>query len=177
MLAKSLNLARRHFSAQATSAPLKRTHLYSYHKDTLKAKMVPFAGYEMPVLYPEGIIKEHLTCRDSVGLFDVSHMGQVRIIGKDAKEFLEYFTVADLQGTEPGKATLSLIMNEKGGINDDCIITKVKDDSFFVVINAGCKDKDLEYMRAIKSDKFKNKDVSIQYNEDNSLIAVQGPKA
>lgn len=74
MLGKSLNLARRHFSA-ATTAPLKRTHLYNYHKDTLKGKIVPFAGYEMPVLYPEGIIKEHLHCRSSVGLFDVSHMG------------------------------------------------------------------------------------------------------
>lgn len=69
-------------------------------------------------------------------------------------------------------------MNEKGGINDDCIITKVENDSFFVVINAGCKDNDLEYMRNIlNSGDWKNKDISIQYNEDNSLIAVQGPKA
>lgn len=174
MLGKSFNLARRHFSSDV----LKRTHLFSYHKDVLKGKMVPFAGYEMPVLYPEGIIKEHLFCRESVGLFDVSHMGQVRIVGKDALQFLEHFTVADLQNLGKGKATLSLIMNEKGGINDDCIITKVEDDSFFVVINAGCKDKDLEYMRAIRgSGDWKNKDISIQYNEDNSLIAVQGPKA
>jgi len=71
MLGKSFNLARRHFSSDV----LKRTHLFSYHKDVLKGKMVPFAGYEMPVLYPEGIIKEHLFCRESVGLFDVSHMG------------------------------------------------------------------------------------------------------
>lgn len=69
-------------------------------------------------------------------------------------------------------------MNEKGGINDDCIITKVEDNSFFMVINAGCKDKDLEYMRYHKSlGDWKNKDVSIIYNEDNSLVAVQGPKA
>lgn len=178
MLGKSFNLVRRHFATTTTAAPLKRTHLFSHHKNDLKAKMVPFCGYEMPVLYPEGIIKEHLRCRESVGLFDVSHMGQVRIHGKDAAEFLEYFTVADVQSLENGKATLSLIMNEKGGINDDCIITKDQDNKFFVVINAGCKDKDLEYMRAIKSsDKFKNKDISIDYNEDNSLIAVQGPKA
>jgi aminomethyltransferase len=65
-------LTRRCFS---TTPALKRTHLYSYHKDILKAKMVPFAGYEMPVQYPEGIVKEHLACRESVGLFDVSHMG------------------------------------------------------------------------------------------------------
>jgi len=71
MLGKSILFARRQFSSDV----LKRTHLYKYHAETLKAKMVPFAGYEMPVLYPEGIIKEHLFCRESVGLFDVSHMG------------------------------------------------------------------------------------------------------
>lgn len=139
--------------------------------------MVPFAGYEMPVLYPLGIVKEHLFCREKVGLFDVSHMGQVRITGKDAAAFLEYFTVADIKALKKGGATLSLIMNDKGGINDDCIITKDEDDKFFVVINAGCKDNDLAYMRAILQDKFKGKDVAIDYNEDNSLIAVQGPNA
>jgi len=176
MLSKSINYARRYFSTQA--APLKFTHLHAYHRDVLKAKMVPFAGYDMPVLYPEGIIKEHLHCRDSVGLFDVSHMGQVRIKGKDACSFLERLTVADLQNLAPGKATLSLIMNEKGGINDDCIITKVADDHFFMVINAGCKDNDLKYMNAHKtSSEWRNKDVSILYNEDNSLVAIQGPKA
>ena len=77
MMSKTLNLARRSFST--ATAPLKYTHLHAYHRDNLKAKMVPFAGYDMPVLYPEGIIKEHLHCRSSVGLFDVSHMGQVRI--------------------------------------------------------------------------------------------------
>jgi aminomethyltransferase len=84
---------KRHFSA---TPALKKTHLHAYHRDVLKAKMVPFAGYDMPVLYPEGIIKEHLHCRASVGLFDVSHMGQVRIKGKDARAFLERLTVADL---------------------------------------------------------------------------------
>lgn len=127
----------------------------------------------MPVQYPAGIIKEHLFCRDSVGLFDVSHMGQVRIIGKDALSFLEYLTVADLQHLEKGKATLSLIMNDKGGIRDDCIITKDGDQQFFVVINAGCKDKDLEYFRYHKSlPNWNEKDISIIYTEDNSLVAV-----
>ena len=179
MLSKSLAHTRRYFSTVAQSSqPLKKTHLFSYHKDALKAKIVPFAGYEMPVQYPEGILKEHLHCRKSAGLFDVSHMGQVRIIGKDARAFLERLTVADLKAVPKGKATLSLIMNEKGGINDDCIITKVEDNSFFMVINAGCKDNDLKYMRAWKaSSEWNNKDVSIVYNEDNSLIAVQGIKA
>ena len=174
MISKTLNYARRQFSSQA----LKQTHLHAYHRDILKAKMVPFAGYDMPVLYPEGIIKEHLHCRENVGLFDVSHMGQVRIVGKDALAFLERLTVADLKNLAPGKATLSLIMNEKGGINDDCIITKVTDEHFFMVINAGCKDNDLAYMNAHKNgSEWKSKDVAINYNEDNSLIAVQGPKA
>lgn len=173
-----VNQARRHFAAPASGAALKTTHLHAYHRDVLKAKMVPFAGYDMPVLYPEGIIKEHLHCRASVGLFDVSHMGQVRIKGKDARAFLERLTVADLQNLAPGKATLSLIMNEKGGINDDCIITKVTDDHFFMVINAGCKDNDLKYMNQhLSSGEWNKKDIGIEYNEDNSLIAVQGPKA
>ena len=81
--------------------------------------------------------------------------------------------MADLQNLAPGKATLSLIMNEKGGINDDCIITKVSDDHFFVVINAGCKVDDLAYMNAHKeSSEWRGKDIGIIYNEDNSLIAI-----
>jgi len=91
---------------------------------------------------------------------------------------LERLTVADVQALPKGKATLSLIMNEKGGINDDCIITKVEDDHYFMVINAGCKDNDLKYMNEHKtSSEWRNKDVNILYNEDNSLIAIQGPKA
>ena len=98
MISKTLTYARRQFSTQA----LKTTHLHSYHKDVLKAKMVPFAGYDMPVLYPEGIIKEHLHCRESVGLFDVSHMGQTRIKGKDAWKLLERVTVVDTKALKHG---------------------------------------------------------------------------
>ena len=121
-------------------------------------------------------MKEHLACRETVGLFDVSHMGQVKVQGKDALNFLESITVADLQALKKGSATLSLIMNDKGGINDDCIITKDADDSFFVVINAGCKDKDLAYFHHHR-DLQRQKDIQITYNEDNSLISVQGPQA
>ena len=86
--------------------------------------------------------------------------------------------MADLKNLKQGGSTLSLIMNEKGGINDDCIITKDEQDKFYVVINAGCKDNDLAYMAALKSsDKFRGKDIAIDYNEDNSLIAIQGPEA
>lgn len=169
----TFKLALRNLSTATGDHALKRTHLYSYHKEELKAKMVPFAGYEMPVQYPEGVMKEHLHCREAVGLFDVSHMGQLRIEGKDAAEFLEYITVADVQALQKGSATLSLITNEKGGIKDDTIITKVENDKFFVVVNGACKDKDLAHMMDIKnSSKFDRKDISIKLIDDHSLIAI-----
>ena len=129
--------------------------------------MVPFAGYEMPVNYPEGIIKEHMHCRESVGLFDVSHMGQLNIHGKDAAAFLEYITVVDTQALTPGRASLSLIMNEKGGIKDDTIVTKVADDRFFVVVNGACKDADFAHMQQVLGTTFKGKDVNISFIDDH----------
>ena len=158
------------------SSDIQKTHLHSYHKETLKAKMAPFAGYDMPVQY-EGIIKEHLHCREHAGLFDVSHMGQVNVTGKDAQAFLERAFVADVQALGKGKATLSLLMNEKGGIMDDCIITKDEEEKYFVVLNAGCKYKDLDHLKALREGEFAKKDVSINYFETHSLVAVQGPKA
>lgn len=113
-------------------------------------------------------------CRNSVGLFDVSHMGQVRVTGRDAASFLEKMTVIDTQALVPGQASLSLLMLESGGIKDDCIITKVADDDFYVVLNAGCKETDLAHIAAFKS---ADMDVGVSYNEDNSLIAVQGPQS
>jgi aminomethyltransferase len=136
--------SRRLFTTQANVA-LKKTHLASYHRELLKAKMVPFAGYEMPVVYSEGIIKEHLHTRQHAGIFDVSHMGQLKIVGKDAASFLEKYTVADVHALTDGKATLSLITNENGGVKDDCIITRVNANTYFVVLNAGCKEKDLDH--------------------------------
>lgn len=134
--------------------------------------MVDFAGYSMPVKYPLGGLKEHLHCRASCGLFDVSHMGQVRVLGRDAARFLEKVTVVDTQTLAPGQATLSLIMLESGGIKDDCIITKVSEDEFYVVLNAGCKETDLQHWY---SNKPNDMDVGIKYSEDNSLVAIQGP--
>lgn len=136
--------------------------------------MVDFAGYSMPVKYPLGGLKEHLYTRSSVGLFDVSHMGQVRVKGRDASRFLEKVTVVDTQLLAPGQASLSLIMLESGGIKDDCIITKVADDDFYVVLNAGCKETDLAHWAEYKS---ADMDVGIHYAEDNSLVAIQGPKS
>ena len=108
------------------------THLNAYHKNQ-GAKMVEFAGFEMPILFPGehgGVMKEHLFTRKSCGVFDVSHMGQLHITGKDAAKFLERLTVVDTQALAHGQASLSVIMNEKGGIKDDCIITKVNDTHF-----------------------------------------------
>ena len=121
-------------------------------------------------------MKEHLHTRSSCGIFDVSHMGQVHFRGADAAKFLERMTVVDTQALHHGKASLSLLMNENGGIVDDCIITKVKDDHFYVVLNAGCKDKDMAHMNNYMS-QFKN--VSMEYHSEDvrSLIAIQGPQA
>lgn len=167
------NSAARNFSTSRITA------LHKYHSDKLGGKMVEFAGYDMPVLYSGekgGVMKEHLHCREACGIFDVSHMGQVHFHGKDAAAFLEYMTVVDTQALHHGKASLSLLMNDKGGINDDCIITKVKDDHYYVVLNAGCKDTDMEHMKKYMPD---FKDCRMEYfSEDvRSLIAVQGPKA
>ena len=133
----------------------------------------------MPVLYggeKGGVLKEHLHTREACGVFDVSHMGQTHFRGKDAAAFLEHMTVVDTQALYHGKASLSLLMNEQGGIVDDCIITKVKDDHFYVVLNAGCKDKDMAHM---KNHMGKFKDCSMEYHseDERSLVAVQGPKA
>jgi len=141
--------------------------------------MVEFAGYDMPVLYAGekgGVLKEHVHCRESCGIFDVSHMGQTHFKGKDAAAFLEYMTVVDTQALHHGKASLSLLMNEKGGIVDDCIICKVSDDHFYVVLNAGCKDKDMAHMRNHMA-KFKDLEMIYHSEDERSLIAVQGPKA
>ena len=137
------------FVRRFSSTPAKTTALHKYHSEALGGKLVEFAGYEMPVLYSGeygGVMKEHMHTRKSCGIFDVSHMGQVHFHGTDAAAFLEHMTVVDTQALHHGKASLSLLMNDKGGINDDCIITKVSDTHFYVVLNAGCKDADMKHM-------------------------------
>lgn len=154
------------------------TKLHAYHTN-MGAKMVEFAGYDMPVQYTGpngGVLKEHLHCRKACGIFDVSHMGQCHFRGKDAAAFLERVTVVDTQALKNGKASLSLLMNEQGGIVDDCIITKVKEDHFYVVINAGCKFKDMDHMKKHMVD-FKDCTMEYHSEDEKSLIAVQGPKA
>jgi len=154
-----------------TTEILKKTSLNQLHKD-LGGKMVPFCGWEMPVMYPMGVLKEHLHCRTESALFDVSHMGQLRIHGKDRVKFFESIVVGDLQALPVNHSKLSVFTNEKGGIIDDTMITNAGD-NLYVVVNAGCADKDIAHIRQ-KMSEFGG-DVSMELLEDWSLIAVQGP--
>jgi len=142
----------------------------------LGAKMVSFAGWEMPIQYPEGLLQSHLHTREKASIFDVSHMGQLRIKGKDRVEFVEYITVADVKNLPVNQATLSLITNENGGINDDTMVSNLGW-CINMVVNAGCKDKDKAHIeKALEKFKQKKKDVTLEW-VDSSLIAIQGPES
>lgn len=149
---------------------LKVTALTQWHIEQ-GAKMVPFAGYNMPVQYPAGIKKEHLHTRENASVFDVSHMGQVSISGENVLAVLESVFPADLQNLEVNKQTYTFLLNEQGGIVDDLMICRREND-FLLVLNAGCKDKDLAYLTQLIGDK-----VTIQVLDELSLLALQGPKA
>ncbi|KAJ8906493.1 hypothetical protein NDN08_002986 [Rhodosorus marinus] len=158
------------------TAALKRTVLYDAHKE-LQAKMAEFAGYEMPIQYPDGIKDSHLWVRASAGLFDVSHMGQIRLRGKDRVEFIEKLVTADVGNTPLGLANLSVFTTEKGTIIDDTIITNLGDE-VGLVINAGCKDKDIEHIKEhLEVAKKNGMDVDLEIINDHELLALQGPKA
>jgi len=162
----------------ASTEALKQTVLHDFHT-SLGGKMVPFAGYSMPVQYAsEGIKASHLWVRSSAGLFDVSHMGQVRLRGKDAVSWLEGLVVADVAGLAPGTGTLSVLTTESGGIIDDTIISNLGDGALGMVINAGCKDKDLAHMREhLSAARSAGKDVDLEVLDEAALLALQGPKA
>eukprot|EP00177_Eucheuma_denticulatum_P007387 GFKZ01013445.1.p1 GENE.GFKZ01013445.1~~GFKZ01013445.1.p1 ORF type:complete len:459 (-),score=45.37 GFKZ01013445.1:1158-2381(-) len=167
--------------ALALAAPaepeLKTTILHDKHVD-LGGKMVPFAGYSMPVQYPDGIKDSHLFVRSSAGLFDVSHMGQVRLHGKDNVAFIEQLVVADVASLPERSSVLSVLTTEGGGIIDDTIVSNLGGGKLGMVINAGCKDKDLAHMRAHLADaKAKGMDVELEVVDDHELLALQGPKA
>jgi aminomethyltransferase len=149
---------------------LSHTPLFDLHVNC-GAKFAPFAGYEMPVQFPMGILKEHAQTRNAAGLFDVSHMGQVRIFGADAAHWLETLVPGDLTGLEPGRMRYTQFTNESGGILDDLMVTRF-DDHLFLVINAACKAADLEHLNAALP-----RDLTIDVLEDRALIALQGPAA
>jgi len=164
----------RGFGSQ-TEGPLKKTALHSLHVE-LGAKMVPFCGWDMPVQYKESIIDSHLHTRTKAGLFDVSHMAQLRITGKDRVKFLESLTVADLETLPEGSAKLSVLTNEKGGIIDDTMITN-RGSHIYMVVNAGCADKDIPHLKKhVAAFQAKGLDVSLEHLS-RSLLALQGPQA
>lgn len=163
--------------AAAAEPELKTTILHDKHVE-LGGKMVPFAGYAMPVQYPDGIKDSHLFVRSSAGLFDVSHMGQVRLHGADRVRFIEKLVVGDIAGLDEGTGGLSVLTTESGGIIDDTIVSNLGGNLHGMVINAGCKDKDLKHMREhLAEAKQAGMDVDLEVVEDHELLALQGPKA
>ena len=152
------------------SQPLQRTPLHALHAE-LGAKMVPFAGYEMPVSYPAGIVAEHRQCRDSAALFDVSHMGQLRLVGNDAAAALETLVPVDVVGLAESKQRYALFTNDAGGILDDLMVTR-RADHLFLVVNAGCKVADIDHLRAEIGGRC-----AIEPMPDHALLALQGPAA
>jgi aminomethyltransferase len=159
--------------SESTTAPLGallHTPLHALHLE-LGAKMVPFAGYAMPVSYPQGILAEHRQCRESAVLFDVSHMGQLRLTGDDAAAALETLVPVDIVGLDPGKQRYALFTNDAGGILDDLMVTR-REDHLFLVVNAACKDADTAHLRARLSTRC-----LIEPLPERALLALQGPKA
>ena len=154
----------------ASTAALLHTPLHALHLE-LGAKMVPFAGYAMPVSYPQGILAEHRQCRDSAVLFDVSHMGQLRLTGDDAAAALETLVPVDIVGLAPGKQRYALFTNDTGGILDDLMVTR-RDDHLFLVVNAACKEADTAHLRAHLATRC-----LIEPLPERALLALQGPKA
>jgi len=152
----------------------KRTAIYEQHVE-MGGKMVGFAGYKMPLNYKLGAIAEHKWVRNNCGLFDVSHMGQVFVTGSDVADLFSYVTPSDFHNLHDGEAKYTVLLNDRGGIIDDIIVTKFTDREFYVVLNAGRKVIDMDYMRAIVEQK--KLDVNFNYLESRSLIAIQGPKS
>ncbi|MDF7673314.1 glycine cleavage system aminomethyltransferase GcvT [Acetobacteraceae bacterium ESL0709] len=157
------------------SVSLLRTPLYDLHV-SLGAKMVPFAGYEMPVQYPTGVMEEHKHTRQKAGLFDVSHMGQLRLKAKkggveNALAAFERLVPMDFVGLAEGRQRYALLTNEQGGIRDDLMVARQKDD-LFIVVNAACKDADASYIAASLADEC---EAIRQF--DRALLALQGPEA
>jgi len=153
--------------------PLKRTPLYDLHRE-LGARLVPFAGYEMPVQYPTGILAEHAQTRTAAGLFDVSHMGQVRLTakpGQNAAKAIETLVPGDIAGLAPGQQRYTQLTNDTGGILDDLMITSTGD-HLLMVFNAACKDADLEHVQ-----KHLAATCEIEPMFSRGLLALQGPQA
>ena len=150
---------------------VQKTALYDLHK-SLGAKFVPFAGYEMPIQYKDGIVKEHISTRTHAGFFDVSHMGQFFLEGDETLvEALEKIIPSDLKSLKVNHSKYSFLLNDSGGIIDDLIVTKT-DKGFCIILNAACKENDIKHIS-----KFLGKNHKHLLSNDLSLIALQGPKS
>ena len=156
----------------ATLGALKRTPFYDIHR-ALGAKIVPFAGYEMPVQYPTGITAEHKAVRERCGLFDVSHMGEFIFTGPNAVDFVNFVTTNDVPKLAVGQVHYSTILNDRGTIEDDCLVYRFAD-HLMMVVNASNIDKDLRHIL----DEWHGFDAELQNKSDDiALLALQGPQA
>lgn len=151
---------------------MKKTSLFDIHVKS-NAKMVPFAGFNMPVQF-EGVNAEHLQVRNSVGIFDVSHMGEFLVEGENATSFLNYICSNDILLMSDGKAQYNCLTNPNGGVIDDSIVYKFSSNNYMIVVNASNIEKDWNWINK-QNINFNNKLTNISNN--TSLLAVQGPKA
>ena len=149
-----------------------KTPLYHIHT-ALGGKMVPFAGYLLPVQYPAGLIKEHMTVRTQCGLFDVSHMGEILLTGPDAVKNLNHLLTNDYTHMDDGQARYSPMCNEGGGVVDDLIVYKQEEDRYLLVVNAANKDKDYQWIASHLVGEAEAKDLSSRFAQ----LALQGPAA
>ena len=146
------------------------TACYDMHVEA-GGKMVEFAGYQMPVQYADGIMTEHLHTRTQAGLFDVSHMGQVLVSGSNSVAELESIIPVDIGALAINQQSYAVFTNDQGGILDDLIITRLGEESFFLVVNAACKTQDIAYLTKHLSS------CDVVYQSEQSLLALQGPAA
>ncbi len=150
----------------------RKTPLWDLHRQ-LGARLIDFGGWDMPVQYTAGTIKEHKAVREAVGLFDVSHMGECYLRGPNIREFVERLTTNKVASAAPGKAVYTLLCHQSGGVIDDCIFYKKSDQEFFVIVNASNTHKDISWFREVVKHPNDVDDVS----DRTALIAVQGPRA
>ncbi len=154
------------------SETLLKTPLHALHLE-LGARMVPFAGYDMPVQYPLGVLKEHLHTREQAGLFDVSHMGQIVLRGADAAKALESLVPVDIIDLPVGMQRYAMFTNEQGGILDDLMVANLGEDTLFLVVNAACKEQDLAHLQSHIGNRCEVQPLF----EERALLALQGPAA
>lgn len=171
-----LNDQRRHLAASASSAP-KKTILYDFHVEN-GGKIVDFAGWLMPVQYKDlSIQQSHLHTRTKCSLFDVSHMMQTKVHGKDRFKFIESLVVSDIANLKPDSGSLTVFTNKSGGIIDDLIVSHTSLNYLYIVSNAGCADKDFAHLKQAEVNmKAQKMDVTLEKIDDKALLALQGPQ-